>query len=578
MLNRTWVFAAAGLLLALALMAVGWFDFWSARREFDVLVRAQAASVRDTVAAAARANLAAATDAQAALAERLLDNARLLAELDRHDRLSPSFLDEIARRNHLFRVTVLGPGGARERYTGEAGTGPGRGRGGPGWAAGAGMGVGPGAAAMIDRLVSGRDQEAVTDLHAGRRTGAARLAAGVRRANGGAIVISVDATEVLALQTQASLDRLLDDIVGHTADVAYLVFEQGDIRRARGDLPSDAPHALTSSDSMGQGTTTETERLVSGRPVLELTGPIDLGGDRRAHLHLGMRLDGVRRAERRTLARLATSLSAATLLGTLAIGLVWLRQRYGTLSVEHARAQDALRRRDRLAAMGELASTVAHEIRNPLNAIGMSAQRMRRECFDADVPADEARNDALSLLDVIQGEARRINLKVQQFLEFARPPALATQAVALRPWLASIADSIAPFAAARRVTFAHEPADEAQVVIDPEQLRQALDNLLRNAVEATPEGGTVSLSARTAGRDLVIEVRDTGPGVAPEHLPKIFDLYFTTKPDGTGVGLAVTQQVVVANGGRIDVDSAPGQGTTMRIVVPRSAPAAPSHA
>jgi len=257
---------------------------------------------------------------------------------------------------------------------------------------------------------------------------------------------------------------------------------------------------------------------------------------------------------------------------------VWLRQRYGTLSVEHARAQDALRRRDRLAAMGELASTVAHEIRNPLNAIGMSAQRMRRECFDADVPADEARNDALSLLDVIQGEARRINLKVQQFLEFARPPALATQAVALRPWLAGIADSIAPFAAARHVTFAHEPADEAQVVIDPEQLRQALDNLLRNAVEATPEGGTVSLGARTAGRDLVIEVRDTGPGIAPEHLPKIFDLYFTTKPDGTGVGLAVTQQVVVAHGGRIDVDSAPGQGTTMRIVVPRSAPAAPSHA
>jgi signal transduction histidine kinase len=574
--TRAWVLAAAAIAFAIALVAVGWFDFVSARREFNVLVRAQASSVRDTIAAAARANRTAGEEAQAELAARLLDNARLLAELDRRTQLSPAFLDDIARRNHLFRLTIFAPDGSREQNTGVP-AGPGRGQGGPGWFAGAGMGAGPGAGAMIDRLIKGGEQEAVTDLHAGRRTGAARLAAGVRRGNGGAIVISVDATEVLKLQQQSSLDRLLDDIVGSTADVAYLVFEQGDIRRARGEVAIE-PDVNTTSGHDGRASS-EREVVVAGRPVLELTGPIELGGDSVAHVHLGMRLDGVRRAERRTLARLATSLTAAALLGPLAISLVWLYQRYGTLSVEHARAQEALRRRDRLAAMGELASTVAHEIRNPLNAIAMSAQRLRRECLeqaDATSPAD--RDEALALVDVVQGEAQRINGKVQQFLEFARPPALAPRAVELSPWLATIADSIGPYATARQVAFTRERPANAEVVIDPEQLRQALDNLLRNAVEATPPGGTVSLAGRVTSRELFLEVRDTGSGIARDDLPRIFDLYFTTKRDGTGVGLAVTQQIVAAHGGRIDVDSSPGHGTLMRVVIPLSLAPSTSHA
>jgi signal transduction histidine kinase len=292
-----------------------------------------------------------------------------------------------------------------------------------------------------------------------------------------------------------------------------------------------------------------------------------------------MRLDGVRRAERRTLTRLVTSLGAAAALGVLAIGLVWLYQQYGTLSVEHARAQEALRRRDRLAAMGELASTVAHEIRNPLNAIAMSAQRLRRECLEppGTGPQGSERDEALALVNVVQGEAQRINQKVQQFLEFARPPALAPRPTTLAPWIASITEGVGAFAAARNVNFVSEPIADAAVVIDPEQLRQAIDNLLRNAVDATPPGGTVTLAARAISRELVVEVRDTGLGIAAEHLPKIFDLYFTTKADGTGVGLAVTQQIVAAHGGRLDVDSSPGAGTTMRIVIP-SVASSSSHA
>ena len=112
------------------------------------------------------------------------------------------------------------------------------------------------------------------------------------------------------------------------------------------------------------------------------------------------------------------------------------------------------------------------------------------------------------------------------------------------------------------------PPGAGTAVVDPAQLRQALDNLVRNAVEATPEGGRVSLAARREGGGHAIEVRDTGRGIEPDHLPRIFDLYFTTKADGTGVGLAVTQQIVTAHGGTIEVDSRPGAGTTMTVRLP----------
>lgn len=547
--------------MAALLVAVGWFDYASTRREFGALVRAQAASARETVAAAARANRAAATEARGQLAERLLDNARLLAELDRHGPLSEAALSKIATRNHLFRITVLAPDGSRDLFVAPQwlGRGPG-----PGSALNAGAGVG--GTVLVERLLRDGEPEAVTDLHEGRRAGVARLAAGVRRANGGAILLSVDATEVANLQRQSSLDALLADIVRSAADVAYIVYEDADVRKAQGELPPDETEGIDEPHTDASGG--ERQLVLGGRPILEVTGPIDIGASRQASLHLGMRLDRLRTAERRTASRLVLSLTAAAALGVLAIGLVWVRRRFGALSVEHALAQEALRRRDRLAAMGELSSTVAHEIRNPLNAIAMSAQRLKSECFGATPPAGQDLDEARSLVDVIQGESQRINHKIQQFLEYARPPALQRHAVALGPWLSGIVGALRAVADARHVSIAADLADTPTVMVDADQMRQALDNIILNAIEATPEQGAVSVRSAMIGADIVIEVRDSGAGISPDHLPRIFDLYFTTKPSGTGVGLAVTQQIVTAHGGTIEVDSILSRGTTMRVRIP----------
>jgi two-component system, NtrC family, sensor histidine kinase HydH len=269
--------------------------------------------------------------------------------------------------------------------------------------------------------------------------------------------------------------------------------------------------------------------------------------------------------------RLAVSLTAALTLSLLALGTMWLRQAYSALSQKHELAEAALRRRDRLSAMGELASTVAHEVRNPLNAIAMSAQRLRREYPVAASPAStEDRVELDQLLGVVEGETRRINDVVQQFLEFARPPKLAPRETSLGDVIRQCAEAVWALAESRGVALTIDAGRAATAVFDPGQLRQAVDNLLRNAIEATPPGGQVLVTAASTGRGHTIEVRDTGAGIPAESLPRVFDLYFTTKPDGTGIGLAVTQQIVSAHGGTIEVDSAPGRGTRMTVHLPRT--------
>jgi signal transduction histidine kinase len=275
-----------------------------------------------------------------------------------------------------------------------------------------------------------------------------------------------------------------------------------------------------------------------------------------------MRLDGLDEIARRAFLRSLLSLGVALAIGAFALGLVWLQRDYGALAAEHARAQEALQRRDRLAAMGELSATVAHEIRNPLNAIAMSAQRLRSEYRDT-LGADE---DAVTLLDVIRGESQRLDQKIRQFLDYARPPQLVIRVVDLPGWLAAVVDAQRARAAAHHVDLQLGHVRSGSIAIDPDQVQQVIDNLVRNAIDASPHGGRVRVHTAEGNGEFAIIVEDEGPGVPDALKSRIFDLYFTTKPDGTGVGLAVAHQVAMAHGARIDVtDRAPGPGTVMAV-------------
>jgi two-component system sensor histidine kinase HydH len=232
---------------------------------------------------------------------------------------------------------------------------------------------------------------------------------------------------------------------------------------------------------------------------------------------------------------------------------------------EKAALEADLRRRDRLTAMGALASGVAHEVRNPLNAIGIIVQRLEREF----VPTADAEEYG-QLTRLVRDEVRRVNGIIVDFLDLARPRKLQLQPVDLEPLLEKAAQVIAPQVAAKGLQLVRQfEVAGRRIEADPDQLHQALLNLLTNAVEATDQG-SVKLGARLTEAGLVeIEIADTGTGIPPEDIERVFDLYFTTKPEGTGLGLGLVHRIIAEHGGRLEIQSQSGQGTRITLLLPR---------
>lgn len=227
--------------------------------------------------------------------------------------------------------------------------------------------------------------------------------------------------------------------------------------------------------------------------------------------------------------------------------------------------QQLIERQEKLTAMGELASGVAHEIRNPLNAIGVLGQRLAME-FTPVEGVDEYRQ----LAGAIVGEVHRVDAIIRRFLKFARPPRLRLAETDMADWLVSYRPLLEGEAETRRANLILPAGNPCRVSIDREQMQQALLNLVRNAVESVDPGGKVTVTCGRSDSCAFIEVADTGKGIPAALMQQIFNLYFTTKANGTGMGLSIANQIVQAHGGMIRVESAEGQGSTFTIELPLS--------
>ncbi|MGE0815045.1 MAG: nitrogen regulation protein NR(II) [Vicinamibacterales bacterium] len=222
----------------------------------------------------------------------------------------------------------------------------------------------------------------------------------------------------------------------------------------------------------------------------------------------------------------------------------------------------------RIAALGRLTAGVAHEVKNPLNAMTIHLELLRQK-LAAGAPEADVRSHA----DIIGHEIKRLDAVVQGFLKFARPEDMRLERVAIASIAADVAQSIRAEAEAARVKVEVAASDRAVAVeADPAMLRQALLNLAVNALQAMPHGGTLRFACET-GRDgrALVRVHDTGTGIPPEQLARVFDLYFTTKAGGSGIGLSMVFRTVQLHHGDIDVESTPGAGTTFTIALPRAA-------
>jgi PAS domain S-box-containing protein len=230
---------------------------------------------------------------------------------------------------------------------------------------------------------------------------------------------------------------------------------------------------------------------------------------------------------------------------------------------EARKLEQEAQRNSKLTAMGELASGVAHEIRNPLNAIAMIAQRFSKE-FTPRRGVMEYR----TLTSVMQDETRRVNAIIRQFLAFARPPRIHRREVTIPDLINAVASFFASQALEKGIVFTASAEGTKSISLDPEQMKQALLNLLQNALDATPKGGWIVLKATPEPGGVRILVEDNGIGMSAAAIEKIFDLYHTTKPQGIGLGLSITHQIVAQHGGKIDVASVEGNGTAFTVHIP----------
>lgn len=225
--------------------------------------------------------------------------------------------------------------------------------------------------------------------------------------------------------------------------------------------------------------------------------------------------------------------------------------------------QEQSRRNEKLTAMGELASGVAHEIRNPINVIGMVAQRLLKE-FNP----DENREEYLSITSLLKDEVTRINKIITQFLQFAKPLSVSNEEVKTGDFIEGIFRSFIGQANQKKINFRIDNSEDYAVNTDPDLLKQVLLNIVQNSFDAVEENGEVSLNCRKTDRKIIIEVKDNGKGIPEEVQSKIFDLYFSTKKEGNGLGLSISQKIVNQLGGRLSFTSRRDEGTTFTIELP----------
>jgi signal transduction histidine kinase len=217
---------------------------------------------------------------------------------------------------------------------------------------------------------------------------------------------------------------------------------------------------------------------------------------------------------------------------------------------------------DRLSAMSKITGGVAHEVKNPLNAINMHVELVKMKLENQDFEIGQH-------VDIIGKEIDRLNRVVKTFLDFTRPVELDLREVALDAFVQDIADLAAPQAAASGIeVVVAQQTDDTRINVDSDLMKQAVLNIVVNAIEAMKNGGTLRIESSVRDDQAEIRISDTGPGIPEETREKIFRLYFTTKKGGSGIGLAMTYRIVQLHDGTVDFTSEPDKGTTFLLRLP----------
>jgi len=393
----------------------------------------------------------------------------------------------------------------------------------------------------------------------------------------GVIVVHADAEYLLNFRKEIGLQPLIQDLGKQPGIVDVSLLDRDFTVVASSDAATVGRQEQNAyvREALNSGTVrSRRQPCGTGCEVVEIVAPFTLAQKQVGLIRLGLSTAGladVTRQAQRGILWYSLGLLAVGVLG--AVVIFWAQARH---LAERRRLEAAVAHEQRLSAMGNLAAGVAHEIKNPLNAISMGVQRLRMEFAPA---APEARQEYTRFTRIIETEVSRLDTIVNQFLTLARPIRLTLADEPLAPVVKELLTLLSPQASAQGVTLVDEvQLGETRARFDRQQLTQAIMNVLLNAIQAMPKGGTLTVradviappagSAAVGGALARIVITDTGPGIRPENLDRIFEPYFTTKEGGTGLGLALTHRIILEHRGSIRAENRPDGGARFVIDLP----------
>ena len=655
------------LLIAVVMIISSYIELNQSKKEIFQLLYEHSSTLLESLIQSSKNNLNSSYEIEDLVADRLLDNARMIKRLDAVKSLSKDELIKIANENSLYRINIFNSKGDRVLTNRIPEPGHVHGE------------ENINRFEELEPVLNGKVDELIIGLKNAEFSDEERFAVAVSRANNkGAIVVNMDAKDFLEFRKKIGIGVILQQMSKHHG-IEYIILQDSigviaasekiDTVEAIND--SDFLIPALSSDSVYSRTTNHI-----GHEVYEVTKRFSLDDEIIGIYRLGVSLEDIRNVEDRMLRRLIIISLILAAISIIVLSIIFTTQNLKSISNEYEkfktltssvlenmseavivldkennitlfnksaeelfkvnsddvlnskinsiaegslgflenngsvdivpafekelklfgeskhlsfsisqlddpdtnqikftvvikdltdtkRLEDEAKKNEKLSAMGELASGVAHEIRNPINAIGMIAQRLNKEFIPTSSQTEY--NDITQLL---RTEVNRVNKIITQFLNYAKPIELNLKPVELKPYFEEVFHLFEDQAKQKAIKFILQKDDSLNIKFDPDLIKQTLLNIVQNAFDAVNNGGEVILQYFKAKKDFIIQVSDNGIGISQDQQKKIFDLYFTTKKDGNGLGLSISQKIISQHNGSISVSSKVNNGTTIKIILP----------